>query len=144
MNPENNKKTQCEFSQRLNKALENKVYPNRGRATFLSQTFKITNKATGKWLNGECLPTIEKIIKLSELLDVSTEWLLAGYLDKTQNNSETLNKNGLTLEKIISLQKRINNLSNHELSHDHFNILNGMLDGIDTTISTWLAMKKIE
>ena len=48
----------------------------------------VSNHAVYKWLNGQTIPTYEKIETLSEWLNVTTEWLRTGH--EADNKSERL------------------------------------------------------
>lgn len=67
-----------EFAKRINKAMDDKNYPLRGRARVLSREFGISDKGAGKWLKGEAIPETSKIPLLADFLGVSAEWLLNG------------------------------------------------------------------
>ncbi|MDG3557041.1 S24 family peptidase [Acinetobacter bereziniae] len=69
------------FSERLNKVMEEKGYPVRGRAVELAKIFQVTPKAAGKWLNAESFPETQKIIEISEYFNISVSWLLTGKSD---------------------------------------------------------------
>ncbi|MCU4589126.1 Cro/Cl family transcriptional regulator [Acinetobacter ursingii] len=84
------------FSERLNKVLEEKGYPVRGRAVELAKIFKITPKAAGKWLNGEAFPETQKIIEIAEYFEISVSWLLTGKSDDVVwRESVNVNESGL-------------------------------------------------
>lgn len=135
-------KVKEEFAKRLHKAMDIAGYPVRGRARILSQKFQISDKGAGKWLNGEAIPETSKIPVLASFLDVNTEWLLSGVdneknLEKSKQliNNECLKKLSLLDNKVRLL------LENDNLTEDQFIILEGMIDGIHTTINTWLKAK---
>ena len=84
------------FSNRLNIALDKKELPTRGRAALLATTFGVTPKDSGKWLNGEAVPEIGKLIEISNWLEESIEWLLTGNSHSTASSDKNIN----ILEKI--------------------------------------------
>jgi transcriptional regulator with XRE-family HTH domain len=111
------------FSQRLHKAMSDAGHPARGRARYLSKFFQISDKAAGKWLNGDSIPETSKIPELAKLLGVNSEWLLSGAGDmcntpKSESDEsldlllKTLNAlkadNKLTDELVRVLQATIN------------------------------------
>lgn len=141
------KKEECvkaEFSKRLNDAFEKNGYPFRGRASFLSRTFNVSNKAAGKWLNGECIPATSKIPELATLLNVTVEWLLMGIKEENNTSPATSTLKNTSLEKVASLENRLTSLSNSDLTDDHYKIINGMLEGIDSAISAWLKPSELQ
>ena len=75
------------FSQRLNLVLDRHNYPpkNSGRMSLLAEKFGITHKAAANWINGVSLPSRKKVKRLSELFDVTEDWLLFG--EKYTSNS---------------------------------------------------------
>ncbi|MBM7073000.1 helix-turn-helix transcriptional regulator [Shewanella sp. 202IG2-18] len=75
------------FSQRLNLVLDKHNYPpkNCGRMSLLAEKFEITHKAAANWLNGVSLPSRKKIKLLSEMFDVTEDWLLFGEKDTTSS-----------------------------------------------------------
>jgi len=53
----------------------------------LSEMLGISHQAVSKWENGESLPDIEQLLRLSKLFDRSIEQLLLGYSDELSINS---------------------------------------------------------
>jgi len=73
-----------EFSKRLQKALQDKGFAV-GSPTRLTQEFngdypdrRVTPQAVRKWLNGEAIPSHDKVQALAEWLEVSPNWLHHG------------------------------------------------------------------
>lgn len=71
------------FSERLFKAMQNAGYrPTQGVLTknynLRAQGNTVTTYSVAKWLNGESLPTRDKMRVLAEWLGVSVEWLAFG------------------------------------------------------------------
>jgi phage repressor protein C with HTH and peptisase S24 domain len=67
-----------DFAQRLRRALLGAGYPERGGATRLARDLGISERAVGKWLNGESMPDTKRLDALSRTLGVPAEWLLTG------------------------------------------------------------------
>ncbi|MDV7458263.1 hypothetical protein R4643_12315 [Acinetobacter baumannii] len=135
-------KVKEEFAKRLHIAMDKKGYPIRGRARILSNEFKISDKGASKWLNGEAIPETSKIPLLAAFLSVNTEWLLSGVDD--QNNLKTSENliNNQCLNKISILDSKLRLLLEKEsLNEDQILIIEGMIDGINTTINTWIKPK---
>ena len=97
-----------EFSQRLNQAMQSAEYsPN--SPTQLARGFNahfggnpVTVHAARKWLQGESIPTQEKLRALAAWLNVPADWLRFGSLDETSSSqasgaSKTLDASVLNL-----------------------------------------------
>jgi len=73
----------------------------------LAERLDISRQSVSKWESGESIPTLEKIIKISEIFDVSTDYLLKDdfkeekfdrsessiYMNKIEENSYINNRN---------------------------------------------------
>ncbi|AZK37469.1 helix-turn-helix transcriptional regulator [Acinetobacter baumannii] len=77
-----------DFAKRLNEALDEMAIPVRGRAVLLASKFEVSAKAAGKWLNGESIPEMTKLIDIALWLGKGVEWLLTG------SERSTLKENG--------------------------------------------------
>lgn len=73
-----------EFSRRLRKALQDKGFGVES-PTRLAEDFndnypgrRVTQQAVRKWLNGEAVPSLDKIKALAEWLEVRPQWLHYG------------------------------------------------------------------
>ncbi len=83
----NSSKERLEFSERLQQALRNAEYsPN--SPTHLAREFNlrfggnpVTVHAARKWLQGESIPTQDKLRALASWLDVPADWLRFGNAD---------------------------------------------------------------
>ena len=75
------------FSQRLNLVLDKHNYPpkNSGRMSLLSEKLGTTHKAAANWINGVSIPSRKKIKLLSEMFNVTEDWLLFGEKDTTSS-----------------------------------------------------------
>ncbi|ERL54977.1 LexA family protein [Psychrobacter aquaticus] len=73
------------FAKRLNDALTEKGYPQRGSAQRLKREagFDISDRAINKWLKAETLPDHHNIELLAKFLGVNFNWLAAGQGEKT-------------------------------------------------------------
>ena len=68
------------FSQRLNEALDDMNYPRmgHGRQSALAKELKLSAQVVGGWLKGESFPKTSQLVKVSQFLDVRSNWLLSG------------------------------------------------------------------
>lgn len=99
------------FSRRLGKLLTQSGYPSNS-PTWLAQEFNkrfsgpsVTLHAVRKWIQGESIPSQEKLKTLASWLGVSPEWLRYGELPSIPDDTA---KNPLI---DLALLKRIANLS---------------------------------
>lgn len=79
-----NSQAREEFSKRLRKALQDKGFGTES-PTRLAQSFygdypdrRVTPQAVRKWLNGDAIPSHDKVRALAEWLEVSPNWLHHG------------------------------------------------------------------
>lgn len=68
------------FSARLNELLDAREYApkGKGRQVELSRALKLSQQAARKWLEGEGMPELTRIIELAQLFHCHVEWLAAG------------------------------------------------------------------
>ena len=68
------------FADRLNLALSLVDLPIKfhGRNVMLAKRMDVSNRTVSNWLNGEKLPSAERMIELSKVLGVSVDWLWVG------------------------------------------------------------------
>ncbi|MCK4743652.1 MAG: hypothetical protein KAT25_07510 [Sulfuriflexus sp.] len=68
------------FSERLNAALDDAGVPKKGmgRQSSLVRMLGISHRVAKKWLDGSEFPPTSKMVKLSTLLDVRSNWLFSG------------------------------------------------------------------
>lgn len=118
-------KVKEEFSMRLQRAMDNKGYPVRGRARVLSKEFQISDKGAGKWLNGDAIPETSKIPVLASFLGVNAEWLLTGNTSISHENTETFQLK--QFDQILNQMHRL--FKSGELSNEQ-------ISDIDQVIST--------
>jgi len=79
------------FSERLNVALDDAGVPQKGmgRQSTLVRMLGISHRVAKKWLDGSEFPPTSKMVKLSTLLDVRSNWLFSGQgemRDETRTN----------------------------------------------------------
>lgn len=95
-----------EFATRLNEAMAEKGLPERGRAKLLADKFSVSPKAAGKWVKGEAIPEMEKLIDISRFLDRTIQWLLTGNEGDTEsridNNIDTSPIASVTYAPVLS------------------------------------------
>lgn len=83
------------FSDRLNAALDDAGVPKKGmgRQSSLVRMLGISHRVAKKWLDGSEFPPTSKMVKLSTLLDVRSNWLFSGQglmrADTRNNYSES-------------------------------------------------------
>ena len=65
----------------------------------LAETFNVTKNTFRQWANGYCTPTVEKLIKLSEHFNVSTDYLLG------LSDIKTRDEDVITASKITRLSE---------------------------------------
>lgn len=68
------------FSVRLNEVADNLKLPpkQQGRQTHAARRWGVSQAAARKWLEGESIPEMQRIIAISRDAAVSVEWLLTG------------------------------------------------------------------
>lgn len=94
-----------EFAKRLHQAMDEALYPIRGRARILSREFNISDKGAGKWLNGDAIPETSKIPLIAHFLKVNSEWLLSG--NGSMNSVENIPNTKFFLDNNIDFNKKI-------------------------------------
>ncbi len=69
------------FAERLNDALDNIRFPplGKGRLSRLSEIIGSTQAETDRWLKGTAFPPTSALVKLAELTQTRSNWLLSGY-----------------------------------------------------------------
>ena len=65
----------------------------------LAQKLGISRQAVSRWETGEAIPDTEKVIQLSRLFQVSTDYLLLGEIEKAQGADSAPVKQNETREK---------------------------------------------
>ena len=78
------------FSQRLNEALNDMNYPpmGHGRQSALAKELNLSPQLIGSWLRGEDFPKTSQLVKISQFLDVRSNWLLSGVGSKYPKKSD--------------------------------------------------------
>jgi len=68
------------FSERLNAALDDAGVPQKGmgRQSSLVRMLGVSHRVAKKWLEGAEFPPTSKMVKLSTLLNVRSNWLFSG------------------------------------------------------------------
>ncbi len=108
----NSTQERLEFSGRLQQALRNAEYsPN--SPTQLAREFNmrfaghpVTVHAARKWLQGESIPTQEKLRALASWLEVPAEWLRFGNAGEQRTKGQTAALNP-TDSKIIAMMEQL-------------------------------------
>ena len=81
------------FSERLNAALDDAGVPQKGmgRQSSLVRMLGVSHRVAKKWLEGSEFPPTSKMVKLSTLLDVRSNWLFSGQgvMRNSGENSQT-------------------------------------------------------
>lgn len=86
----NNEK--AKFAARLNEALDDAGIPKKGmgRQSTLVRMLGISHRVAKKWLEGSEFPPTSKMVKISEMLVVRSNWLFSGQGEKTQSGEDNL------------------------------------------------------
>jgi len=100
-----------EFSKRLQQALHNAEHsPN--SPTQLAREFNlrfagqpVTVHAARKWLQGESIPTQEKLRALAEWLDVPSDWLRFGNVQNHHGTDQSSTLSSIDTKAIETLQQ---------------------------------------
>ncbi|MHB8544077.1 MAG: LexA family protein [Leptospirales bacterium] len=66
------------FSFRLRKALAQTGISGHGSQTWLADIMGVSQSSARKWVMGQTLPEIEKVVLLADKLQVRLEWLISG------------------------------------------------------------------
>ncbi|MGV2703465.1 UNVERIFIED_CONTAM: hypothetical protein MT382_08645 [Aeromonas salmonicida] len=68
------------FAKRLNEALEEKGFAERGRAGKLKSILRDapSRVAISKWLSGDSLPEVKRLGEISQIIGKSVQWMLTG------------------------------------------------------------------
>jgi len=74
------------FALRLNEALDEADFPpmGEGRQARLAKAVDATPRNVGKWLRGEAFPPTSRLVKIANMLNVRSNWLLSGTGEKYQ------------------------------------------------------------
>ncbi len=77
------------FAERLNIALDDLNWPQRGRIAQLKRTLRedLSEVSVRKWLKGDSLPEVKRLGELSRITGKSVQWLLTG-TDTNSGNVE--------------------------------------------------------
>ena len=112
-----NNQAREEFSKRLRKALQDKEFGIES-PTRLAQSFnrdypdrRVTPQAVRKWLNGESIPSHEKIKALAEWLEISPHWLHYGEAvgaGHAAQQSAALYRNILPDQELVRQYRKLN------------------------------------
>ncbi len=80
------------FAERLHEALDDMNYPRmgHGRQSALSKELKLSPQLIGKWLKGEEYPKTSQLVKVSQFLNVRSNWLLSGVGSKYSKKNPSL------------------------------------------------------
>jgi transcriptional regulator with XRE-family HTH domain len=105
------------FSQRLNEALNDMNYPpmGHGRQSALAKELKLSPQIIGRWLKGEDFPKTSQLVKISQFLDVRSNWLLSGVGSKYPRKTD---------QASIAIRRKQEEVANssHRLDKEAFEI----------------------
>ena len=78
------------FSQRLHEALDDMNYPRmgHGRQSALTKELQLSSQIVGAWLKGEGFPKTSQLVKVSDFLNVRSNWLLSGIGSKYKKKNK--------------------------------------------------------
>jgi len=79
------------FAERLNAALDDADVPKKGmgRQSSLVRMLGVSHRVAKKWLDGSEFPPTSKMVKLSSLLNVRSNWLFSGQGLMRSNGEQT-------------------------------------------------------
>jgi len=85
-------KEKKKFAERLHEALDDMNYPRmgHGRQSALAKELKLSPQLIGKWLKGEDYPKTSQLVKVSQFLNVRSNWLLSGAGSKYPKKNPSL------------------------------------------------------
>lgn len=85
------------FSRRLHQALDFAGIPQKGmgRQSALVKMLAISHRVAKKWLDGEEFPPTSKMVKISSMLNVRSNWLFSGQGEMQNNDEDTNNHLGV-------------------------------------------------
>ena len=77
----------------------------------LAQQLSVSRQSVSKWESGASVPDLDKILKMSEIFDVSTDALLKEEMDLNERNTvfEDLQNERMKMEPICRGQNFVNN-----------------------------------
>lgn len=66
----------------------------------LANKIDVTRQTISKWENGTTIPDLEKLVKLSEVFEISTDELIKGIDKEKYNNDSNINTVGFNKKNI--------------------------------------------
>lgn len=102
-----------DFSKRLNEVLDEHHFKEEddGRQTALGKMFNVSQNAARKWLLGEALPQLSRVLQICERFDINPLWLLMGSTPKYLNKEKEHKK---IVEKTMETEKAKNQIKEVE------------------------------
>lgn len=91
----------------------------------LAEHMSITRQSVQKWESGQSVPDVEKLVKLSELFGVSTDYLLKDDLNEQQSNEASytnINTNEYSREKTVTIKEAEDFLSVKASTSKHISL----------------------
>ncbi len=105
----------------------------------LAERLDISRQSVSKWESGESIPTLEKLIRISEIFEVSTDYLLKDnfkeekfdrnessiYMNKIEESSYINNRNissDIAIDRIISEEKTTDNFKEEKFDRNESSI----------------------
>ena len=73
----------------------------------LAEKLEVSRQSVSKWESGQATPELEKIVALSAVFDVSTDYLLCKSNIRNMKELQLLDTNGLDEEDLKELQSQI-------------------------------------
>ena len=69
----------------------------------------VSKQSLSNWENGNIIPSVEKLVRIADFFQVTTDFLLGRNID-TQASPQTLNVTGLTPSQVEHLQYLVEDL----------------------------------
>ncbi len=130
------------LAERLRYAME-VIPPKKIKGVDLARAVGVRPPSVSDWLSGKSKTMEgENLLRAAKHLGVSPIWLATGKGDhefKLLDNNQSKPKEIECLKSIQSLSNKIENLvTTEDLTEDQLKIIDGMINGINATINSWL------
>lgn len=139
------------LAERLRYAME-VLPPKKIKGVDLARAVGVKPPSVSDWLSGKSKTMEgENLLKAAKYLGVSPVWLATGkgeheleFIDlDIQNRNLATQKKDYYLDNLNELNNKIEKLVlTGDITKDQLNIIDGMINGINATIDTWVLLKK--
>ncbi len=143
--PNNLDKTMKTLANRLRYAME-VLPPKKVKGVELARAVGVKPPSVSDWLSGKSKTMEgENLLKVAKYLGISPIWLATGKGEhefSIQNESPIKDEENECLKNTRNLSCKIENLiTKGKLTNDQIKIIDGMINGINATINSWLKTK---